>query len=124
MQISSVLFRWDIFAALCGKKLNQKSLIKTIKGKKSSASLAKIAGRKISGRKPYKVKIRAGIVKQSPGKKLLPRGHGPVLRYDSTNTGIAVVSSSGKIRAKKKGTCYISITALNGAGTKVKVIVK
>lgn len=59
MQISSVLFRWDIFAALCGKKLNQKSLIKTIKGKKSSASLAKIAGRKISGRKPYKVKIRA-----------------------------------------------------------------
>ncbi len=166
---------YDIYAAQCGKKLDRKSLVKTVKGKKSSISLVKIAGRKIVDSKPYKVKIRAyrivngrkvyigsskvyhvagkkskytnakkvkvrknkitlkkgrdrkikaKIVKQSRKKELLSEGHGPALRYHSTNTAVAAVSAKGKIRAKKRGTCYIYITALNGAGRRIKVTVK
>ncbi len=59
---------YDIFADRCGKKLGKKSLIKTVKGNKTSVSLAKIAGKKLSGRKNYKVRIKAW--KQVDGKKV------------------------------------------------------
>ena len=59
---------YDIFAAQCGKKLGKKSLVKTVKGNKTSVSLAKIAGKKLSGRKNYKVRIRAW--KYVDGKKV------------------------------------------------------
>ena len=45
-------------------------------------------------------------------------------RYESTNKNIATVTSKGKIKAKKKGTCYIYIYAQNGCYKKVKVKVK
>lgn len=167
---------YDIFAAPCGKKLNAKSLIKTVKGERTSAALARIAGKKITGKKSYKIKIKAyqlvngkkvyisgsltyhvagaknktytnakqitvskksvklkkgktsrikaKIVKQSKKKKLLPKSHGAPLRFCSTDTKIATVTSKGKIRGKKKGTCYIYITALNGVSAKVKITVR
>ncbi len=59
---------YDIFADQCGKKLGKKSLIKTVKGNKTSVSLAKIAGKKPSGKKNYKVRIRAW--KYVDGKKV------------------------------------------------------
>lgn len=40
------------------------------------------------------------------------------------NYNIATVTSKGKIKAKKKGSCYIDIKALNGVTTRVKVTVK
>lgn len=47
------------------------------------------------------------------------------LKYTSTNTRIATVTNTGKVRAKKKGTCYIKIVATDGSkkAKKVKVIV-
>lgn len=167
---------YDIFAARCGKKLGRKSLVKTVKGKKTSVSLAKIAGKKLSGKKNYKVRIKAWkyvggkkvyigssktyhvagrkhkkytnakklkpakkkytlkkrksvrlkvrIVKQSKKKKLMPKSHGPKLRYRSDDKAIATVTSKGKVRAKGKGTCYIYVTALNGIRVKIKIKVK
>ena len=50
---------YDIFAAKCGKKMDAKSLVKTVKGEKSSAALTKIAGKKLSGKEEYKVRIKA-----------------------------------------------------------------
>lgn len=50
---------YDIFAVKCGAKMTSKSLVKTVKGKKSSAALTKIAGRKLSGKEEYKVRIKA-----------------------------------------------------------------
>lgn len=47
------------------------------------------------------------------------------LKYTSTDTSIATVTNTGKVKAKKKGTCYIKIAATDGSKktTKVKVIV-
>ena len=167
---------YDIFAEPCGTKITESSLITTVIGKKSSASLAKIARKKLSGKKTYKVrikaytlvngnkvyiggsqdyhiagknstrytnvkkisvsrrtvflkkgrstKIKAVIKKQSSKKKLLPESHGKSLRYYTTDETIATVTPQGMIKAKKKGTCYVYVTALNGIKTKVKVTVK
>lgn len=59
---------YDVFAAQSGKKLNQKSPVKTVKNGKTSVSLTKIAGKKISGKKVYSVKIKAW--KYADGKKI------------------------------------------------------
>lgn len=167
---------YDIFAAPCGKKLNSRSLIMTGKKRSTFTTLVKRAAKKMTGRKNYKIKIKAyklvngrkvylqssptyhvagaknktytnakkisfsrktiilkkgashlikaKIIKNSKKKKLLPKSHGPSLRYKSTDKKIAVVSSNGKIRAKKKGVCYVYITALNGVTAKIKVKVK
>lgn len=50
---------YDIYAAPCGKKLNAKSLAKTVMGEKTSVQLAKIAGKALSDAKNYKVRIKA-----------------------------------------------------------------
>ena len=165
---------YDIFAAQSGKKINKKSLVKTVKNGKISVSLAKIAGIKISGQKAYSVKIKAWkyvggkkiyigesktyhivgkenkkytnvkklkkkkytlkkgrsahiqvmVIKESKKKKLLPKSYGPALQYRSGNEKIATVTSKGKVKAKKKGICYIYVTALNGVRTRIKITVK
>lgn len=46
------------------------------------------------------------------------------LRFESSDASIATVSSSGKITAKKKGTCTIYVYTQNGLYTTVKVTVK
>lgn len=165
-----------ILGAPCGKDIKAKSVAKTVKGSETSAIVKKIAGKKLSYEKDYKVKVKAykvvkgkkvcvgssivchaagknnrvytnakkvtvskksvtlkkgkskkvkaKIVKNSNAKPLLSKEHDAALRYDSTNTKIATVSAKGKIKAKKKGTCYVYITALNGLYTRVKVTVK
>lgn len=167
---------YDIYAAPCGKKLNSKSLVKTVMGEKTSVQLAKIAGKALSDAKNYKVrikafqmvdgkkillgksmiyhiaggksksytnaekiivgkdeitlkvgrtaKINAKAVKQSKRKKWLTKGHGRVLRYVSTDETVVSVTKTGKLRAKKKGTCEIRISALNGICAKVRVTVQ
>ena len=46
------------------------------------------------------------------------------MRYESSNTKIATVTSKGVIKAKKKGTCYIYAYAQNGLYKRIKVTVK
>ena len=60
---------YDIYAEPCGKKLNAKSLVKTVMGEKTSVQLAKIAGKALSDEKNYKVRIKAFRIVD--GKKLL-----------------------------------------------------
>ena len=46
------------------------------------------------------------------------------LRFESSDSAVAKVSNSGKITAKKKGTCTIYVYTQNGLYTTVKVTVK
>ncbi|MCD8076869.1 MAG: Ig-like domain-containing protein, partial [Lachnospiraceae bacterium] len=66
------------------------------------------------------LKVKTTLAEKS--KKL--RAHMDVLTYTSTDKTIATVSSKGKIKAKKKGTCYIYVQAASGYYAKVKVTVK
>ena len=72
--------------------------------------------------KTYKVK--ASVTKLQKGKKLMPTGHAPKLRYVSSNKKIATVSKSGKVTAKSKGSCKVYVIAVNGASKAVSVTVK
>lgn len=47
------------------------------------------------------------------------------LKYTSSNTSIATVTSTGRVKGIKKGTCYIKIAATDGSGkyTRVKIVV-
>ena len=67
------------------------------------------------------LKLNAKAVAQS--KKLSVKKH-VAMRYESTNNNIATVSKSGKVTAKKKGSCYIYAYTQNGVFKKVKVVVK
>ena len=69
-------------------------------------------------------KIKAAVNKVSKNKKLMPKGHAPAVRYMTSNSKIAAVSSGGKITAKGKGTCCIYAFAHNGVSKQVKVTVK
>ena len=57
-------------------------------------------------------------------KKMLSDKHAASLRYLSSDTGVATVSKSGKIKAVGKGTCYVYVYTKNGINKKVKVTVK
>lgn len=92
--------------------------------KYTNAKKLKPAKKKYVLKKGKSVRIQVTIVKQSKKKKLLPASHGPALQYWSDNEKIATVTQEGKVKAKKKGTCYIYVTALNGVKTKIKITVK
>ena len=76
---------------------------------------------KVSIKKGKTFKLGAKAVKQSG--KLTTKKH-RVLKYVSTNTKVATVSSKGVIKGKKKGTCYVYVYAQNGVFKKIKVTVK
>jgi len=67
------------------------------------------------------IKVNA-VIKLPKGKK--KKKQGPQKRYISTNTKVATVTTSGKIIAKKKGSCYVYVIAQNGIVDKVEVKVK
>lgn len=69
-------------------------------------------------------KIKATVTKLKESKDFMPTSHAATLRYLSSNTKIATVNKSGKIKGKAKGTCYIYVYTVNGISKKVKVTVK
>lgn len=69
-------------------------------------------------------KLQTKYKKQKSSKKLVSNGSGKKFNYYSSDTSVATVSSSGKVRGIKKGTCYIYVVAHNGVNTRVKVKVK
>ena len=87
---------------------------KSVTVKKTSVSLR--AGRKY--------RIKAKVIKLKKGRKLMPSGHAPALRYLSSNKKIATVSSRGTIRARAKGRCRIFVYAANGVSKAVAVTVR
>ena len=56
-------------------------------------------------------------------KKLKVKRHRGIC-FESSNSSIATVSSSGKVKAKKKGTCVIYIYSQSGTFSKMTVRVK
>jgi len=92
--------------------------------KYTNVKKVKIKKTKIVLKKGKKKKIKAKIIKYNKKKKLMGKGHGPKLRYMSSDKRIATVSKSGKIKAKKKGKCNIYVFAINGSIKTVKVTVK
>ena len=93
-----------------GKVCNFKKV--TTAAKKNSVTLAK---------KGKTFKLKAKSVKENS--KLTVKTH-RTIRYESTNKKIATVDKTGKITAKKKGTCYVYAYAQNGINAKIKVTVK
>ena len=69
-------------------------------------------------------RIKASVTKLKKGKKLMPEYHGASLRYRSSNTKVATVSSTGKITAGAKGSCKVYVYAINGIYKTVNVTVK
>lgn len=117
------------FRMVDGKKiLLGKSMIYHIAGEKSenytNAEKIVVAKDEITMKSGRTARVNAKAVKQSKKKKWLEKGHGPVLRYVSTDETVVSVTKTGKLRAKKKGTCEIRISTLNGICTKVQVTVQ
>lgn len=69
-------------------------------------------------------KIKAKITLVDKNKKHLPKEYGAKFRYKSSDTGIATVSKSGKIKGIGKGTCTIYVYSVSGLVRKAKVTVE
>ena len=69
-------------------------------------------------------KIKASVKKADKKRKLMPATHVRTLRYSSSDPGIATVSKSGKITAKRAGKCKIYVYAHNGVNKTITVTVK
>ncbi|MBQ8085193.1 MAG: hypothetical protein IJ232_03700 [Lachnospiraceae bacterium] len=96
------------------KGYNAKSV--KVKKKKLTVKVKK----KVSANASIKVTRTVNGVKKTSTIK----GKKAYLTYWSTNKKIATVSSSGKIKGVKKGSCYIYAMARNGKKQKIKVTVK
>ena len=79
----------------------------------------KISAVTLKKKKSVLLDARASMPK---GKKL--KKHCEEIRWISTNKKIATVTQAGRIKAKKKGKCYVYALAQNGARKKIKVTVK
>ena len=94
-------------------KVTVKQPVTSIKLNKKSANL------KVKGNAKQKtVTLKATVNPKNANNK--------AVTWKSSNTKIATVNSKGKVIAKKKGTCYIIVTAKDGSKkyAKCKVVVK
>lgn len=92
--------------------------------KYTNAKAVKLKKTRVTLRKGRTFKIKAKVVKLKKKKKLMPKIHAPKLRYMTSNSKVAVVSDSGRITAKGKGTCVVYAYAHNGVSGKIKVTVR
>ena len=99
---------------LAGIKSKSYTNVKSMKLKKSKISV------KVG--KTAKIKTTVKLVKKN--KKVLPKKICAKLRYRSSDESIATVTSSGKIKGVKAGTCVVYVYSANGLVKKVKVTVK
>ena len=67
-------------------------------------------------------KIRASVVGVKSGRKVLT--HEKPLRYYTSDSNVATVTGTGKIRAKGVGSCTIYVMANNGVRAKIRVRVQ
>ncbi|MGN0153897.1 MAG: InlB B-repeat-containing protein [Lachnospiraceae bacterium] len=103
-----------ITAHIVGRKNTKETNVKAVKVKKSSFEL------KVGGT----ATIEGSTVLVDKNKKPLSDKHAKELRYASSDTEVATVSKTGKIKAEGKGSCTIYVYARNGYAKKVKVKVK
>ena len=89
-------------------------------GKVTNAKKVKISKKKITLGKGSSKQLRASAVKAA--KRLKIRTHRK-LQWESSDTSVARVTASGKVRAKKAGTCYVYAYAQDGVFARCKVTV-
>ena len=110
-----------------GKITAKKQGTATITVRTANGKTAKI---KITVKKaPTSIKLNAKskTLKRNRTYKLratLSRGSAGAIKYTTSDSKIVTVSSSGNIRAKKKGTAWITVKTYNGKTAKVKITVK
>ncbi len=92
--------------------------VTTSGGKYGNAKAVKVDKTKVTLKKGKSLVIKASqLVESKPIKQHVS------IRFESTNTKIATVTKNGRIKAKKKGTCYIYVYAQNGVYKRIKVVV-
>lgn len=94
------------------KQYTASATIKVI-GKKVAVKSLSLNKTKLSLKKGKTFQIKATIKPTNATTK--------ALKYSSNNKKIAVVSSKGKITAKKKGSCVITVKTTDGSGIKKKI---
>ena len=67
------------------------------------------------------VKLKGKIKLYNSEREIM--SHAPALRFATSDPGVATVSTTGKITAKKKGTCTVYAQTINGICQKCKVTV-
>ena len=88
-------------------------------GKKVNAKSINLSKVKKTLKKGKTLKLKASVVKQ---KKSTPKCR--KLAFESSNSKVATVTKSGKVKAEAKGKCTIYIYAHNGLYKQVKITVK
>lgn len=85
-----------------------KQLVTSVKLNKRAISL------KAKGKAKQKTyTLKATVTKNANNKKV---------KWTTSNKKVAVVNSKGKVTAKKKGTCYISVTSTDGSRKSAKLL--
>ncbi|WP_035796048.1 Ig-like domain-containing protein [Butyrivibrio sp. WCD3002] len=102
------------------------SLKAFVAGKDSKNTNAKkiTANKKVSLKAGKTVKVKVNVKLADSKKKALAKKYASDVRYLSTDTGVATVSKSGKIKGVAPGTCTVLAIAKNGLAAKIKVTVK
>ena len=104
-----------IEAHVVGRKNTKYTNISGIKLKKTKVTLKKNKKYAIKGTK---------LILVDNSKKKLGKSHGKALRYVSSDTSVAKVSSKGVIKSVGKGECVVYVYAVNGYAKNIKVTVK
>ena len=99
------------------------TLTANIKGKYTNPKTLKLNRTSVTLTKGNSA-ILKGTVSRVYTSKKLESGHAALLRYTSSNPGVATVSSSGKVTAKAKGSCTIYVQTINGIWKTCSVTVK
>ena len=92
--------------------------VTTSGGKYGNAKAVKVNSTNVTLKKGKSLIIKASQIAESK-----PIKQHVNIKFESTNTKIATVTKNGRIKAKKKGTCYIYVYAQNGTCKRIKVIV-
>ncbi|MGI6737546.1 MAG: LamG-like jellyroll fold domain-containing protein [Anaerovoracaceae bacterium] len=90
----------------------------------TDAKSVRTASRSLTLKAGSSAKIRASLTKVKKHRNFLSERIVKHLRYASSNTKVCRVNASGKVTAKKAGTCRIYVYAPNGVYASVKVKVK
>lgn len=102
-------------------KTGTKAKVFKITVKKAPNKISKVTFSKKAVKKK-KVTLKKG--KSGTFKVTLPKGTASKITYTSSKKKIATVSSTGKVKAKKKGTTTITIKTFNKKSVKIKLTVK
>ena len=103
---------------LCGEIINKEVIQKPTPEPTPTSEPEKIISPKLN-----KTKLTLAV-KQTYSLKVIKKSSTDSIKnYKSSNSSIATVSKSGKITAKKQGTCYITVIMNSGKTAKCKVTV-